>query len=293
MFRSTKTAVKAAILAPAAGLLVSFAVPAQAATPARAMEPAPADVQNTVTRLGAGVVKALGLNLTYSQLVAQCGTDAGGLLTGLTTITNGRLLGSVLPARPPVDYRLPLADPNLIVTLNKQVRDPLGGMTVTALTIDTLPSLTRPLAHLGLVHDIGIAHCDAAPARHHFTGATSQRDLSAAAPAPAPAPPAAGDVAGAVSGVVGTVEGIAAQLTGLTGAATTKLPVGTLPVGTLPVGSAPVGSLPVVGSVPAAGSLPVGSVPVLTQALPLSAVFGGLPGLAGGALPIVGSGLPE
>jgi hypothetical protein len=105
--------------------------------------------QNAVAQLGQGAIKAAGLDMTFSRLAAQCATASDGAVRGVTTITGGVLLrraaagaGPALPINPPPNFRVPGTDPGVIVMVNKQIRDPLGGVSVAAVSVTAAPGVT-------------------------------------------------------------------------------------------------------------------------------------------------------
>jgi len=74
----------------------------------------------------------------------------GGKLTGASAAQLKKL-----PAAPPANFTVPVDDPNLIVVLNKQVRDATGG----GLTIAGLSVTQKDDKGAGLTRDFAVAHC--------------------------------------------------------------------------------------------------------------------------------------
>jgi hypothetical protein len=135
-----------AILAPLAALVALAAAPAEADTDdvlAKGL---------AVTQLSKGAIKQASLDMAYSRLTAKCATAANGTVRGATTIAGGVLRNAAagrthkIPDNPPVGYKVPGTRPDVIVTLNKQVRDPLGGMTVSAVSVDSAPGAATSAA---------------------------------------------------------------------------------------------------------------------------------------------------
>ncbi|MCW2938855.1 MAG: hypothetical protein JWN00_1840 [Actinomycetia bacterium] len=93
--------------------------------------------------------------LSFAGLMARCSTTADGVVHGITTITGGKLGDSPVPLSPVADYKLPLTEPGLGLTLNKQVKDPFGGMTVSAVSLESVPGGAGP------VRDFAVTHCAA------------------------------------------------------------------------------------------------------------------------------------
>lgn len=225
--------------------------------------------QEAVARIGKGtVLDRVGAvrGIAFSGLAAKCVTSADGTIQGITSIDHGRLVGRVaLPADPPANFRVRSAG----LTLNKQVTDPSGGMTVAALSVKAPGGVTR---------DLGVVHCSP------LNGRPDQRGSADAL---------GGRVKGLVKGLVGQAPVVRPVLGGLTGAptlpTTSTLPVlHTLPW-PLPLGLPkppvdPAAVLPGgVDSVPPAeakDALPAGLGDMQAPSISgLSGVFGGLPGL--------------
>lgn len=224
--------------------------------------------------------------LTFSGITARCVTSADGSVQGTTTIDHGKLIGGVLdkagsiskttqlPAVPPANFRVPTADPATHITLNKQVSDAVGGMTVSAVSVD---------GAAGTARDLGIAHC--VP----LNGRIAQRGDT----------PPVGGLPDQVKGLLGPVQPLVDPvLGGLTGASsmpsTSKLPAG-LPGSAQHFLLDPVAGLPGAGDVekalPADAGATKAGLPGAAQFAGLSGLFGGLPGLPGtmpGTLPAFG-----
>jgi hypothetical protein len=98
--------------------------------------------QEAAADLGGGAITHAGVGMRFSGITSQCVMTAGGAAQGTTTITDGRLMGGALgkmpglPANPPANYRVPVGKQGVGLVLNKQVRDPAGGMTVSAVSLD-------------------------------------------------------------------------------------------------------------------------------------------------------------
>jgi hypothetical protein len=86
-------------------------------------------------------------------LMARCSTTADSVVHGITTITGGKVGDSPVPLSPVADYKLPLTEPGLGLTLNKQVKDPFGGMTASAASLESVPG------GIGPVRDFAVTHC--------------------------------------------------------------------------------------------------------------------------------------
>jgi hypothetical protein len=204
--------------------------------------------------------------MVFSGVTAKCVTSANGAVAGSSTIDGGKLLGAGtglrnLPVNPPINYRVPTGDPGFGLTLNKQVQDPTGGTTVSAVSVsDTTGALQG--------RDLGVAHC--APVAGGLTGKRSAQRQDGPTDA--------------VAGLLGQVnEPVQGLLGGLIGAAP-ALP-GAVPAAKLPVD--PAGPVPSVkDALPAGlGDAPVPVVPN-TPLSGVSGLFGGLPGLPIGNLPV-------
>jgi hypothetical protein len=92
---------------------------------------------------------------SFAGLMARCSAAADAVVYGITMITGGKLGDSPVPLSPVADYKLPLTEPGLGLTLNKQVKDPFGGMTVSAVSLESVPGGTGP------VRDFAVTHCAA------------------------------------------------------------------------------------------------------------------------------------
>jgi aarF domain-containing kinase len=90
--------------------------------------------------------------MAFSGLSAKCVATATGGIDESTTLDQAKLLGTstTLPVHPPANYRVPTSDPGVNLVLNKQVTDPMGGKTVSAVSLDGTTSGTRELS---------VAHC--------------------------------------------------------------------------------------------------------------------------------------
>jgi hypothetical protein len=140
-------------------LLAMAGAPAQAGTAdgplAQAASGLPgADLLHPQVPLPAGFIR----KLSFAGLMARCSTTADGVVHGITTITGGKVGDSPVPLSPVADYKLPLSEAGLGLTLNKQVKDPFGGMTVSAVSLESVPGGTGP------VRDFAVTHC-AAPGK--------------------------------------------------------------------------------------------------------------------------------
>jgi len=193
--------------------------------------------------------------MAFSGIAAKCLTSADGTIAGSSTISGGELLGgspSRVPVNPPANFRVSTGNPDLRLTLNKQIQDAAGGMTVSAVSVDGTAG--------GLpARDLGIAHCSP-PAG----GLTGRRD-------------------GAVSGTLSSGGGVFGGLTGTAG--TPELPSrpvlpssGNLPADPVALAGAGKDALPA-----GIGDTQAPSVP--QPALP-GQLLGGLPGLPVGRLPV-------
>ncbi|HXA57982.1 MAG TPA: hypothetical protein VNW94_02365 [Streptosporangiaceae bacterium] len=138
MNRSTRNALRVSALAPAVVLLAMAGAPAQAGTADGPLAQA-------------GLIR----KLSFAGLMARCSTMADGVVHGIATITGGKVGDSPVPLSPVADYKLPLIDPGLGLTLNKQVKDPFGGMTVSAVSLESVPGGAGP------VRDFAVTRCAA------------------------------------------------------------------------------------------------------------------------------------
>lgn len=252
-----------------------------------------AAAQQALAHLGKGTLldrSGAFRTLTFSGVTARCVTSTDGSIQGTTTIDHGKLVGGALdkvgsltkngaqlqnlPALPPANFRVPIADPRTHLTLNKQVPDAVGGMTVSAISVD---------GAAGTARDLGIAHC--AP--------LNERLAQRGDPAPV------GGLPDQIAGLFGPIQPqVAPVLGGLTGANSLAAPKGPGgPLAALPGGAQslllnPIAGLPGVSDVKKA--LPEGigdaksGLPGGAQFTSLSGLFGGLPGLPG-TLPDTGS----
>ncbi|MEU5877213.1 hypothetical protein [Spirillospora sp. NPDC047279] len=146
--------------------------------------------RSAVARLGKGVLKTADGDMAFAGVVAQCTAAADGTVRGVTRIlgtgTAGAALPAGIPAAPPAGFRVPTADPGVVVMLNKQVRDPMGGMTVSAMTIDGAPGTG------GVTRELGVTRCvplerlsgQAAGTTAAASGARTPRPIDVPPPAP-------------------------------------------------------------------------------------------------------------
>jgi len=282
---------------PVAGLAMSAvaAVPAPAADLARPVVDLPATTvdgilttaqgtatvnrskggaQEAVAKLGKGVLKTANGDLAFSGITAKCTAAADGTISGVTQIVKGGPLSSVVPAAPAPGLRVPTNEPGVVLMLNKQVRDPLGGMTVSAVSIDSAPGTG------GITRDLGVAKC--LPSKQLAAQAGAKvRELTKGKVAPVGQRKAGDPITDTVGGLLGALTGTAQN--GLPVSGGLGNPQGALPQ--LPANaSAPVAGVQgrvtdMVGQVTQAAG-PAGALPVGAQG-GLSGLLGGLPGLSG------------
>lgn len=233
--------------------------------------------EEAVVALGKGLVKTAGADLAFTGISARCVTAADGTVRGVTTVVQGRLVGAAgaqasrlprlprVPATPPANFRVPTGDPGVIVMLNKQVRDPLGGMTVSGVSVDSAPGT-------GAAREFGVAQC--APVKK-ITGAVQPRQLT-----------------GRRQGtdlVTDLVGGLVIAVFGNPQVTSTGLPVDP---SRLLVAKPALPAVPAVPAVPKVPRVPaVPAAPAVPAVVPggLSGLLGGLPGLTG---MITTAGLP-
>ncbi|MBO2452883.1 hypothetical protein J4573_37730 [Actinomadura barringtoniae] len=241
--------------------------------------------QDAVAKLGKGVLKTANGDVAFSGITAKCTAAADGTVSGATQILKGSPLSSVVPAAPAPGLRVPTSEPGVVLMLNKQVRDPLGGMTVSAISIDSAPGTG------GITRDLGVARCLPAKELAGQAGA-KVRGLTKGKVAPAGQRKAGDPVSDTVGGLLGALTGTAQN--GLPISGGLGNPQGALPQ--LPTDPASVSGeaagvqgrvTDMVGQVtqaaaPATGV--AGALPVGAQG-GLSGLLGGLPGL-GGILPV-------
>ncbi|GAA2441916.1 hypothetical protein GCM10010191_67750 [Actinomadura vinacea] len=119
-------------------------------------------------RLGSGTLRTAHGDLRFKSLTARCEKGLDGVVRGVTEIDpEVALTGSLtrVPTAPPANFRVPLASKGPAATLNKQVRDATGALTVTGASITDQAGVTR---------DFGVARC-AGNLRADVTGAGARK----------------------------------------------------------------------------------------------------------------------
>nr|BFE32268.1 hypothetical protein GCM10010200_045190 [Actinomadura rugatobispora] len=131
-------------------------IPATAANDVLTAQPGLASVnpKGAASRLGPGTLRTAQGEMRFTGMTASCEKDLDGLVRGFTRInpdaTLNRALGKV-PARPAKNHRVP-APKGRTVTLNKQLRDATGALTVVGAAV------TEPN---GVTRDYAVARCPA------------------------------------------------------------------------------------------------------------------------------------
>lgn len=98
-----------------------------------------ADLTLTEEVLGP-IAQQVGDFITAEAVTATCSADLDGV-TGSTTLVNATVLGETLEAEPEPNTEITILDPETTgatVTLNQQVENPDGSLSVTALVIDVV-----------------------------------------------------------------------------------------------------------------------------------------------------------
>jgi hypothetical protein len=117
--------------------------------------------RRAVARTGRTAVKDTGLRVSSSGLLAECRSAADTAVRQPLRAAGGGRIERLSPRRPavpvapPVDYHVPVHDPNAVIMVSKQVTDPFGGMTVSGASLDTSPGTPAG------VREFGVARCDA------------------------------------------------------------------------------------------------------------------------------------
>ncbi|MFI0449078.1 hypothetical protein [Actinomadura sp. 6N118] len=105
--------------------------------------------QSVVAGLGNETLKTASGDMALGGAAAECTQAANGPVHGATGVVKQGPAGSLrtaagslvskVPAAPPAAFRVASTDPGTVVALNKQVRDPLGGMTSFGVNVDRAP----------------------------------------------------------------------------------------------------------------------------------------------------------
>ena len=140
-------------------------IPATAANDVLTAKPGLASVNpsGAASRLGPGTLRTAYGQTRFAGLTARCEEGLDGVVRGFTRIDPDRSLGAALgkvPGRPGRNLRLP-APNGRTVTLNKQVRDATGALTVVGAAVTEADGLTR---------DYAVARCPGTKRAHKAGG---------------------------------------------------------------------------------------------------------------------------
>lgn len=157
----------------ASALALPVAIFAVATAPSVAADTGPAHRTRTgghrsVTELGRRVTKTAGLTMSLSRTLEGVAATCGSAVHKAVPAA-GPLIG--IPVAPTTDYKVPMHDPSAVILMNKQIRDPFGGMTSTGMSLDAAPgtpdAVPRTLS--------GVANCDAVGRVGGVAGAAIER----------------------------------------------------------------------------------------------------------------------